>query len=127
MDVGANIGFWSLRFAHAFPQANVLAIEANPNTFQVLRENCIMVPVRPLASILVDADMRNIDVMKIDIEGFEGKVLTRFFSEAPRNLWPRYICAEITHVPLLASLLHTIGYRLLLVTRENSVFALDQS
>lgn len=39
IDVGANIGFWSLMFAEKFPQAKIYSIEANPSTFDLLREN----------------------------------------------------------------------------------------
>lgn len=171
IDAGANIGFWSLRFAHAFRQARILAIEANPSTFQILTENVkingfinvkpvhigvsddegelslycndtgnrggdsfasglagrsrsIRIPVKPLSAILADAGMQGIDVMKMDIEGFEEKVLTRFFSDSPRSSWPRYICAEISHVPQVAALLQDSGYTLALSARENSVFEL---
>lgn len=173
LDVGANIGFWSLRFAYTFPQASIYAIEANPITFQVLFENIqinkfhnitpvhvgvsdgfgefplyrndtgnrggdsfalgmtgrnrsVMVPVKPLATILADAGLTSIDVMKIDIEGFEERVLTSFFSEAPRSLWPRFICAEVTHLPQVVTLLQSVGYYLVLAARENNVFALGQ-
>ena len=60
----------------------------------------------------------------MDIEGFEERVLTSFFDEAPRTLWPRYICAEILHVPKVTLLLQHKGYRLILMARENSVFEL---
>jgi FkbM family methyltransferase len=39
LDIGANIGFWSIYFAHRFPDALVYAIEANPNTFKILEDN----------------------------------------------------------------------------------------
>ncbi|MGQ9881706.1 MAG: FkbM family methyltransferase, partial [Armatimonadota bacterium] len=39
VDVGAYIGFWSILFARHFPQSTVIAIEANPTTFQRLIEN----------------------------------------------------------------------------------------
>ncbi len=172
VDVGANIGFWSLYFSHAFPRAKVYAIEANPSTFQILRENVeinaftncmpihigvsdsigelplycndagnrggdsfadyyanyrnryVMVAVKPLAEILTVAGVGKVDVMKMDIEGFEDRVLTRFFAESPRALWPRFICAEVTQVPQVVSRLKKMGYRLVLSAKENSVFEL---
>lgn len=171
VDVGANVGFWSLLFANVFPRARICAIEANPATFRVLSENIeinafrnilplhigvsdsvgelplycndtgnrggdsfsahasdrarsLMVPVKPLNAILTDAGLEWVDVMKLDIEGLEERVLIRFFSEASRKLWPRFICAEITHVPEVATLLQKMGYRLALLARENSVFEL---
>jgi FkbM family methyltransferase len=173
VDVGANIGFWSLLFAHVFPRARICAIEANPATFHVLRENIeinafrnitsfnvgvsdnvgelplycnvtgnrggdsfalyaahrsrsVMVPVKPLAAILSDAGLETVDVMKMDIEGFEERVLTRFFAEAPRSLWPRFVCVEISHVPQVVVLLQKMGYSLALSARENSVFELGR-
>lgn len=39
VDLGANVGFWSAFVAHRWPQARVIAVEANPNTFGVLQTN----------------------------------------------------------------------------------------
>jgi FkbM family methyltransferase len=39
LDVGANIGFFSLLFAHIFPQCQVHAFEPNPYAFDRLQEN----------------------------------------------------------------------------------------
>jgi FkbM family methyltransferase len=39
VDVGANVGYFSLLIAKAFPQAAVHAFEPHPLTFQVLRMN----------------------------------------------------------------------------------------
>jgi len=39
LDIGANIGFWSLYVAQTFPTAPIYAIEANPNTFSILEKN----------------------------------------------------------------------------------------
>ena len=172
IDVGANIGFWALYFAHLYPNSRICAIEANPSTFSVLLENIeinvfcniraihagvadctgelplycnyngnrgadsfvdysssrghsVMVAVRSLFSILVEATVTRIDVLKIDIEGFEVRVLDRFFLEAPCGLWPRYICVEISHVPEVVPLLETRGYRNVLLANENCVFALQ--
>jgi FkbM family methyltransferase len=172
LDIGANIGFWSLRFASDFPQAVIYAIEANQNTFQLLSENIqinsfhnitpihigvsdafgelllycndtgnrdgdsfmnsagrgrsVCVPVKPLASILAEIGVNRVDVIKMDIEGLEEIVLTRFFSDAPHNLWPRFICAEITHAPQIVAMLRNKGYRLVVATKENSIFSLMQ-
>lgn len=39
LDVGANIGFWSLYLARHFVQSRIIAIEANPKTAELLRQN----------------------------------------------------------------------------------------
>ena len=83
-----------------------------------------MVAVKPLVSILVEEGVTKINVLKIDIEGFESRVLTRFFAEAPCKLWPRYICVEVSHVPQVVPLLQEMGYRIDLSAGENCVFRL---
>lgn len=44
VDGGANVGYSSLFFADAFPDALVLAVEPHPATFAVLRENVAKEP-----------------------------------------------------------------------------------
>jgi len=171
VDVGANIGFWSLYFSHFYPRSRICAIEANPETFSVLLENIkinafhniipihvgvsdntgelplycndrdnrgadsfadyannkaryVLVAVKPLVPILVAAGVTRIDVLKMDIEGFEARVLVRFFAEAPRRLWPSFICVEVSHVPQVVPLLQKRGYCIVLSSGENCVFRL---
>ena len=38
--------------------------------------------------------MSQVDALKIDVEGFEDRVLTGFFKEAPPSLWPRAVVIE---------------------------------
>ena len=44
MDGGANVGYAALYFAHAFPDATIIAVEPNPETFRILQENCAAIP-----------------------------------------------------------------------------------
>ena len=88
------------------------------------RARRLMVDVKPLLSILISSGEDRIDVMKIDIEGFEDRVLMRFFSEAPNRLWPHFICAEISRVPQVIPLLQNKGYRTVFSAGENCVFEL---
>lgn len=39
LDVGANVGFWSLFLAHHFRSSKILAVEANPRTLAILQTN----------------------------------------------------------------------------------------
>lgn len=39
LDVGANVGFWSLFLANHFKGSTILAVEANPRTLEVLKKN----------------------------------------------------------------------------------------
>jgi FkbM family methyltransferase len=54
----------------------------------------IRVPSLRLQRILGDADVSHVDALKIDVEGFEDRVLTGFFREAPPALWPRAVVIE---------------------------------
>ena len=52
------------------------------------------VRVVPLHGALLNAGFRRLDGMKIDIEGYEDRVLFPFFESAPREFWPRVIVIE---------------------------------
>jgi FkbM family methyltransferase len=54
----------------------------------------IRVPSLRLMRILAEADVSKVDALKIDIEGFEDRVLTGFFRDAPQALWPRAVVIE---------------------------------
>ena len=52
------------------------------------------VPIKPLHDMVAAAGFKRIDAMKMDIEGFEDRVLPPFFQNAPRALWPRFLILE---------------------------------
>jgi FkbM family methyltransferase len=54
----------------------------------------IKVPSLRLQRILEEGDVSHVDALKIDVEGFEDRVLTGFFAEAPQTLWPRAVVIE---------------------------------
>ncbi|WP_439573280.1 FkbM family methyltransferase [Phreatobacter sp.] len=54
----------------------------------------VVVPMKSLLTICREAGIARIDVLKIDVEGMEDRVLTAFFRDAPEALWPRAICME---------------------------------
>ena len=104
-----------LEFNHAasgFNQVTLVAAAAGPADGELLIETdgdnlgashvvtgkasteAIKVPSRRLSGILAEAGLPNIDALKIDIEGFEDRVLTGFFAEAPQTLWPRAVVIE---------------------------------
>jgi FkbM family methyltransferase len=56
--------------------------------------NAIKVPSLRLQRILGDCDIDHVDALKIDVEGFEDRVLTTFFKRAPPSLWPRVVVIE---------------------------------
>jgi FkbM family methyltransferase len=54
----------------------------------------IEVPSLRLERILAEADISKVDGLKIDVEGFEDRVLTGFFRDASPALWPRAVVIE---------------------------------
>jgi FkbM family methyltransferase len=58
------------------------------------RSEAIRVPAMRLLSILRNQDVTKIDSLKIDVEGYEDRVLVGFFRDAPATLWPRAIAIE---------------------------------
>jgi FkbM family methyltransferase len=58
------------------------------------RSDAIRVPALRLLRILQDQDVEKVDSLKIDVEGYEDRVLIGFFRDAPAALWPRAIAIE---------------------------------
>ena len=56
--------------------------------------NAIRVPSLRLQRILDEAGASHIDTLKIDVEGYEDRILTCFLKEAPPSLWPRAVVIE---------------------------------
>ncbi len=84
------------------------------------------VPVLPLAELLDREGVRRVDVMKMDVEGHEDRVLAPYLETAPRTAWPgavilEHLCAERWAVDLYA-ILERAGYRRRAVTRSNTLF-----
>ncbi len=58
------------------------------------RSDAIRVPAKRLLRILQDQNVGHVDSLKIDVEGYEDRVLIGFFRDAPPALWPRAIAIE---------------------------------
>ena len=58
------------------------------------KNHAIKVPSLRLQRILDEAGVSHVDALKIDVEGYEDRVLTGFFKEAPQSLWPRAVVIE---------------------------------
>jgi FkbM family methyltransferase len=67
--------------SHVYPEASA-------------RSDAIKVPGFRLLRILQDANVEKVDSLKIDVEGYEDRVLIRFFRDAPAALWPRAVAIE---------------------------------
>lgn len=104
-----------LRFnctASGYSQVTLVAAAAGPSDGELMIEtdgdnlgashivsgnpagNAIKVPSLRLQRILADAGVDRVDALKIDVEGFEDRVLTGFFEQAPPSLWPRAVVIE---------------------------------
>lgn len=68
-----------------YPQGESMANAQGPS---------IEVPVKPLHDMVAAAGFQRLDAMKMDIEGFEDRVLPPYFESAPRALWPRLLILE---------------------------------
>ncbi|MCE2566306.1 FkbM family methyltransferase [Komagataeibacter sp. FNDCF1] len=72
------------------------------------------VRIRPLLDILKDLNVNKIDVLKIDIEGYEDKALLPFLATAPASLLPDHIIMEYSERDRwqsdLMSKLKQVGY-----------------
>jgi FkbM family methyltransferase len=100
------------RAASGFAQVTLVAAAAGPADGELMIETdgdnlgachivsgkvsnkATRVPSLRLQRILEEARVSHVDALKIDVEGFEDRVLTGFFKEAPPSLWPRAVVIE---------------------------------
>jgi FkbM family methyltransferase len=100
------------RVASGAAQVTLVAAAAGPSDGELLIETdgdnlgashivsgeasgrAIRVPSWRLQRILEDAGVTGVDALKIDVEGYEDRVLTGFFKQAPASLWPRAVVIE---------------------------------
>lgn len=83
-------------------QFEVLKLGVKPdnsgcNSFLRPTKTTIDVECKPLLDILQNAKVDEVAMLKIDVEGFEVRVLKRFFADAPREIWPGHIVMEKGH------------------------------
>ncbi len=87
----------------------------------------LVLPLKPLKTVIEEAGFPRVDALKMDIEGHEIPVLTAFFDTAPRDLWPRLCLLEFGKgegTPALAALMEAKGYRLESRERLNAIYVL---
>lgn len=88
----------------------------------------VSVACQPLASLIEQAGVDHVDFMKLDIEGFEPRVLSRFFVDivTHSSLRPRAILTELYYGderdrPLISTI-EQAGYRLFDSSELNCLF-----
>jgi FkbM family methyltransferase len=64
------------------------------NSFLNDGPNGVTVDCKPLTDVLLGEGVKKVDGAKFDIEGFEFKVLVKFFQDGKTELWPRFIIVE---------------------------------
>ena len=83
----------------------------------------IEVPQIPMHTLFSDAGIEKLDVLKIDVEGFEDAILFPFFDNAPDPLHPRAIVMEACHADRwqqdCQALLRAQGYAIVHHDRTN--------
>jgi FkbM family methyltransferase len=100
------------RAASGYAQVTLVAAAAGPSDGELMIEtdgdnlgashivtgklssSAVKVPSLRLQRILLEAGVDHVDAMKIDVEGYEDRVLTGFFRQAPASLWPRAVVIE---------------------------------
>lgn len=90
------------------------------------------IPMKPLSMVLEQAGVGQVDVMKMDIEGFEEPVLSAFFRMWPRSKWPRTVLLETLHAGAQITdgapgLCLEHGYEVAQLMRQNAVLVLPES
>jgi FkbM family methyltransferase len=94
----SNLGNLSLVAAAAGDIDGELTIETDGDNLGAshitANGNGIKVPAKKLLSILAVNQIASIDALKIDVEGYEDRVLVPFFRDAPKSLWPKAIAIE---------------------------------
>ncbi len=85
------------------------------------------VPIVTLLKSLNDRGIDRIDILKIDIEGFEDRALASFLDQAPEALLPAHVLIETAHrhlweIDLMAKFAE-LGYRKRLATTDNRLLS----
>ena len=75
-------------------KAGLLEGERNLGETRVSDRGPIKIEIRTLMDIAAAEKLERIDAIKVDVEGFEDRVLDPFFRDAPESLLPRIVVAE---------------------------------
>ena len=102
VDIGTNCGFYSLRVARALADTGGSSRSNLTRDYvvgllgetRISDRGTIAAEIRTLPEIAATEKPERIDAVKVDVEGFEDRVLDPFPGQAPEALLPRLIVAE---------------------------------
>ena len=93
------------------------------NTFV---KNSIKIKTKTLLEIIEVNKIFHITTLKIDIEGYEYKVLSQFFKNANKKLYPKNIVIEYFLNGSILDYLKSFGYKISFINKVNSILQLKQ-
>ena len=130
----SNIVTYNQAVGNANGRAKLALQDGDQGSNFIIRESNMInsgfmeVEMSTLLSIVKESGVNKINVLKIDIEGMEEDVLTSFFSNADKSIWPKSIIMETIKSNLwkfdLEEFLKELGYKIIARTRSNSMMDL---
>ncbi|MBE1299575.1 MAG: hypothetical protein GJ680_06675 [Alteromonadaceae bacterium] len=152
VDIGADVGIYTLTAATALSNnGRVIAVEPDATKFERLRKNISknaeLYPDWPvidmfemsfadsqsnisnvsLLKLVTDAQLPQVDVLKIDTGGDEELILEDFFDTAPLVLFPKTICLKndvLSSNSNLNTVFRELGYFKVFKSKTNVVYRL---
>ncbi len=85
-------------------------------------QEVVEVDVVPLDTLFSQHAIDRCNLIKLDIEGAEERVLRRFFECAPSSVYPDYLWVEHLHSPHLHEIVEPFGYRQCMRTKMNVIY-----
>ncbi|MDG1825922.1 MAG: FkbM family methyltransferase [Henriciella sp.] len=119
---GSEPGTLTISTPESAGQASARLVEGIPT---------IDVPVTPMTDLLNAHGAAKLDVLKIDVEGFEDSILFPFFETADPSIWPKAIVMEACHAHRWERdcevMLVENGYRIVYKDRTNMMLVLEDT
>jgi len=88
MDIGANIGIYTILLSHIYPNAKIIAIEASPTIFEMLKSNCklnnLLLPPSGSNVLLINKAVSDKD--DTTTEFYEKHLMSTMLKESLTNL-----------------------------------------
>jgi hypothetical protein len=80
IDIGANIGIYTILLSHIYPKAKIIAIEASPTIFEMLKSNCKLNNLLLLPSgsnvVLINKAISDKDDMTVEL--YEKHIMSQY-------------------------------------------------